>query len=159
MGISGTPQATGDAQLAARVAALEAAFPLGVAAWTAWTPTLANLTLGNGTQTARYQRIGRLIVFRYKLVLGSTSAVGTGPTFTLPVAATGYTSLQDCIGPVVLIDTGTANYTGQAFTNNTVAAMYMLNSTATLSAITATFPFTWTTNDVLACTGTYEAAA
>jgi hypothetical protein len=29
--------------------------------WAAWTPTLANITLGNGTVTARYQQIGKTV--------------------------------------------------------------------------------------------------
>src|SRR5262245_14617589 len=57
-----------------------------VGAWTTWTPTLANLTLGNGTVTAKYRRLGKTVDYRFKFVLGSTSAVGTSPRFTLPAA-------------------------------------------------------------------------
>ena len=42
----------------------------------AWTPTLTNLTLGNGAVVARYQLAGDTCNFRFRFTLGSTSAVG-----------------------------------------------------------------------------------
>ena len=55
-------------------------------AWTTWSPTLANLTLGNAVQTARYRRLGQTVDWYWQFTLGTTSAVGTAPSFTLPVA-------------------------------------------------------------------------
>jgi len=56
-------------------------------AWQTWSPSLSNLTLGNGTQIAKYIQIGKTVFVRYKFLLGSTSSVGTSPTISLPVTA------------------------------------------------------------------------
>src|SRR5678815_1966659 len=45
--------------------------------WSTWSPTTANLTLGNGTITARYRMSGKTGDFFFSFVLGSTSAIGT----------------------------------------------------------------------------------
>lgn len=134
-------------------------------AWITWTPTLTNLTLGNGTVTARYTRVGRTIEFFFKFVCGSTSAVGTNPSFSPPVTTSDLytTSNVDPIGLASLFDSGTAVYSGPClWTNTTRFIIQYWNATGTpllISSITATVPFTWTTGDVLVATGRYEAAS
>lgn len=137
--------------------------PLG--AWTTWTPTWSNLTVGNGTLTAKYVRIGRTIHWYMKFTLGSTSAVGTDPTFSLPVQASGlYSTIgTDLLGTGWILDTGTANF--QAFPfwlTSTTARLSVWGAAGTFVngvGITATSPMTWTTGDAFAFFGTYEAAA
>lgn len=124
--------------------------------WTAWTPTLTNLTLGNGTQTAIYRQLGKTVDFYWQFVLGSTSTVGTSPRFTLPVApASRYTGpwssqINDASVGQRLAQLGLV-------TGSTVEVLYV-NTTLFLAVITATVPFTWTTSDGLICWGIYEAA-
>jgi len=50
-------------------------------AWTSYTPTTTNITVGNGTVTAAYARYGKTIFGRFNFTLGSTSAMGTDPKF------------------------------------------------------------------------------
>lgn len=141
---------------------LNAAFPLGVDAWTSWTPTLVNLTLGNGTVSAKYHRIGRRICWRFKFTLGSTSAVGTLPSFTLPVPAhADYLTTDSFLGGATLIDTGVAGYGGLVVCSSGGAPIFLRvgGSGAANVAVTATAPFTWGTGDVLSANGTYESAA
>jgi len=54
--------------------------------WQAWTPTLTNITLGNGTIVARYQQIGKTINFEVLFTMGSTSAMGSVPQVSMPVS-------------------------------------------------------------------------
>lgn len=134
-------------------------------AWESWTPTLTNLTLGNGTVTAKFVRDGRGIRFRFKFKLGSTSAVGTAPTFTLPVAPhADYVSQEDNAFAVAsLLDAGTALLLGGVrYDGSSVVQIFYINAAGTAAAhtqITSTVPFTWTTNDCLVVNGTYEAAS
>src|SRR5690348_3539726 len=87
------------------------AYENATAAWVAWVPTLTNLTLGNGTQVANYRQVGKTVDFIWTLLLGSTSAVGTVPSFTLPVAPSTNWIPADTIFPMrgVLIHTGVSH--------------------------------------------------
>lgn len=136
-------------------------------AWDTWTPTLTNLTLGNGTLTAKYKKIGKTIHFKFILTLGSTSSVGTNPYFTLPeTAASDYvgaaTPEYANIGFAKFLDSGTSNFSG--FTNlrtTTTAAPQLANASSTYLQVavpSATAPFTWGNGDALFSVGTYEAA-
>jgi hypothetical protein len=68
--------------------------------WVAYTPTLTNITLGNGTLTGRYKQIGKLVFFEVTLTFGSTTTLATvanytqSPRFSLPV--TGHVSSWTC---------------------------------------------------------------
>jgi hypothetical protein len=61
-----------------------------------------------------------------------------------------------------MFDTGTATHGGVTtlFTTTTVAPrrLFVSGSNVQQSTVTATLPFTWTTGDELAFSGTYEAA-
>ena len=54
------------------------------AAWTSFTPTFTGFTLGNGTSEGVYQLIGRWAVVRFRLTLGSTSAITGSMTTAVP---------------------------------------------------------------------------
>lgn len=134
------------------------------AAWTTWVPTLTNLTLGNGTQTARYRQMGKTIDYYWSFVLGSTSAVSvtTPPKFTLPVAPRSHYGTGGSTafpGAVHLLDAGLAHRQGlvQLDTGSTVQLAYW-DATPTLQSIGSTTPWTWGTNDAITAWGSYEAA-
>jgi hypothetical protein len=154
--ITGTVWPTGSAVTAGMIAS---------EAWIPWTPALTNLTLGNGVVTAKYQRIGRTIIYRFKFKLGSTSAVGTDPKFSLPVAPHAeYVSQEDnAIGSGMMLDTGTQLYPAilryEGGSNVTLFVFSVGGTYANLGQVTATIPFTWTTNDAISISGIYEAAA
>ena len=82
-----------------------------------WTSPLSNITVGNGTETARYMRIGDgtevgLVAFFYKLVFGSTTTVDGTPSLTYPVA--GQDSRQVAAGCVAFFEdaSGSDNWGG-----------------------------------------------
>lgn len=167
---AGTPVATGDANAegAGTGFARDTHVHKGVVAneaWASWAPTLTNLTLGNGTVTAKFTRVGRKITFYFKVVFGSTSAMGTGPSFTLPVAPASQYSIAnvDTFGIATLLDVGTAALSGTClFSSGSTAVIQYLNAAATAVTdvtITATTPFTWAVGDAAIATGTYEASS
>lgn len=139
--------------------------PFGPDAWVAWTPTLANVTVGNGTLTAAYQRVGRWVAFNIKFVFGSTSAMGTGPTYTLPVTANArYSSAADTYGQTTFLDASTGGlFHGRSLrSSTTVGTMFVdLASTTHVNSanVTSSVPFTWTTSDAFVVQGWFEAAS
>lgn len=131
------------------------------AEWDAWTPTLTGFTLGNGSLTARYRRVGKTVDFRVQFTAGSTSTFTAGFILTLPVAAAaaGYPA-ETALGAAALYDAsagassrmgGTAVYTG-------AGAFFLLADRDVPSTVGNTAPWTWATGDKFSVTGTYEAA-
>lgn len=125
-------------------------------AWTSYTPTLGVFTAGNGTATGAYMQVGKLVVFRAKFVLGSTSAAASGaPTLTLPVTAT---------GDIVTLEgqfydsSGTAWYGAGTIFTSTAVALAVRGTNDVYANCSTTSPFTWATGDSLRVGGVYEAA-
>lgn len=142
---------------------LNAISPLSVGpAWTTWTPTLTNMTLGNGTVTARYTQIGKTVTGWFVFVLGSTSTMGSGPTFSTPVniGASLTSNTLVPIGRVKILDSGTQQFFGACNPNTATTIALTVESTSGTynidAAITATIPMTWAVNDAIACFFQYE---
>lgn len=121
-------------------------------AWTSWTPTTANLTLGNGTITALYKQVGKSVIFRINFTLGSTSAVGTGPTFTVPVAEVA-SSVQTGAGHF-----NDASVTGGFYSGACRIGAGVILPSSPSGYLTASVPFVWTVSDQIILGGVYEAA-
>jgi hypothetical protein len=126
-----------------------------------YTPTLTNLTLGNGTLTGTYHRSDGWCDFAVSVAFGSTTTMGTSPEIGLPVATTGLSINQLQVGILDLAPVtrylGTHAAVGAAGT--TTGVLYSLNSAgASLTAqdIQATLPMTWATGDVLYVAGRYR---
>lgn len=130
-------------------------------AWTSYTPTFANTTLGNGTVTGAYILIGKTVHFRARFVLGTTSAVASGPTVSLPVTSVALT-VDTPLGIAIVLDGGIADYPGTLYwASTTTASPQVTNAAATYgvsNGITATVPITFGSTDNLYVQGTYEAA-
>ena len=128
----------------------------GGGSWTTWTPTLTNITAGNGTTTARYLQVGKLVTIYFRFQLGSTSAITGNPTFTLPV-----TALYESIAPAYIQDAGTNNYYGILTIgggSGTIVMQDVAGAYPDFAGISATVPMTWTTNDYLYSNVSYEVA-
>lgn len=129
--------------------------------WATWTPTLTNLTQGNGTVVARYQQVGKTVNYWFKFTLGSTSAVGTDPQFTLPAApSASYAANTEALGTGSIRD-NSAPTLRQAIAwlvSGSNVHVQSFSGTGDAGNITATSPWTWATSDVLYVAGTYEAA-
>jgi hypothetical protein len=128
--------------------------------WLTWIPSLTSLTTGNGTVTARYRLIGKTLDFRFKFKLGSTSAVGSDPKFTLPFAPhSSFATSEDVLARGTLLDSGTQNRDSLArFDSGSTLVLLAYSTTGGHATITATSPWTWTTGDCLSVYGTVEIA-
>jgi hypothetical protein len=130
-------------------------------AFDTWTPTWSNLTVGNGTVTARYWRAGRFVICGIRVDFGSTTSITGSPSFTLP--ATAASTALDWNNVLNLTDTGSGTYRGIIRLATTAAAEIRYESVAgsliALQAVSSSAPFTWTTGDAFDGTFIYEAAS
>ena len=129
-----------------------------VSGWTAYTPVWTSdgsaPTLGNATLTGAYMRVGKTVNFRISFTRGSTSANGTGSYFfSLPFGSN--FSSTAALGTFYLEDSGTAGYVGII---TQVSSTTILLRVPSNTAVGATNPFTWATNDFFHLSGTYEVA-
>ena len=132
--------------------------------WSDWTPTYSNFTIGNGTATARYMQIGKVVWFYFNWVWGSTSSIdGANATISAPVEAdSNYPDADMPLGVARYQETGTAARMGYVRLETTTTLRPVVNSaTATYvrdAGITSTVPFTWGNTDVMSFQGFYAAA-
>lgn len=132
-------------------------------AWTTWTSTLTNITLGNGTITTKYKQIGKTVFGRFELAWGSTTSNGTTPQFTLPVTAASYAAAgKHQIGNIWFEDTGAGNAVGIiSLASTTTATILRLDASGTnlqVATVTSTNPGTFGNTDFWAGSFIYEAA-
>lgn len=127
-------------------------------AWTAFVPTWTNLTIGNGTLTARYYQIGKLVHFKVDLILGSTTSITGGVSFTLPVTA--IAGSNRCLGCGELFDTGSTSYPAILRQASTTTVAIIGDNGTSLTQISASVPFgaAWANTDEMHVSGVYEAA-
>lgn len=143
-------------------------------AWTSYTPTWTNLSVGTGGNAANvgaYQQFGKTVIFRVHVILGTSgSSVGTLPRFTAPttVKAAQYQSsigLSATVGQATLLDAAITEYHGHVRVSSTapttsfdVTAWGSASTYVNVGSVTATVPFTWAAGDGIYITGHYEAA-
>lgn len=134
----------------------------GIAGWQPWVPVLTNLTLGTGTQDARYRQVGKTVDYYWRFVFGGGSAVGTDPLFTPPVAPAGHYPVSGEAffpGTLRLVDTGSGARQGDiTLSAGPNLRLVFWTAAPALSQITATAPWTWGVGDFMTAYGTYEAA-
>jgi hypothetical protein len=141
---------------------LTAAQMNGIGEVTAYTPTITNGVLGNGTITGSYVRVNKLIFGQIKFALGTTSTITGNLQFSFPVA-TATTITASMIGNAYFYDNSTASVlSATTFRSSaTVMSFFALNASATYtsgSAFSATVPVAFGAGDEVVCSFTYEAA-
>lgn len=133
-------------------------------AWKAWTPTLANWTVGANAVDAKYTLRGKTVHFRLSWKFGAGAAMGAGATFTLPVTSISYPMIAQTqiLGTGSAFDSGVGPYAVQpVWSSTTVAILQVWGAGGTYLSpanFSATVPMTWASNDELFVQGTYEAA-
>jgi hypothetical protein len=134
-----------------------AAAPTPTYTWATYTPSNSGITVGNGTQTARFVKVGKTVFVSYKFTLGSTSSLSGGVTVGLPS-----TNNSVATAAAMITDAGTSNYTGLAWADPSQGSVTVRpNKTdGTYASLNDSLGgmFTWTTNDVLQFFFTYEEA-
>jgi hypothetical protein len=131
-------------------------------AWISYTPTLTNITLGNGTVDFTYVQLGKTVHVHGRLTFGSTTSISGSANFSLPVSGRTMpvTGAAFAYGSSILRAAAT-DYEGIAVAGTTGIVCSAFNSAGTYAARTntsATVPATWTTGDLISFSITYEAA-
>ena len=123
-----------------------------------YTPSWTNLTIGNGTTSAKWTFTGGadggiLELFAF-VTLGTTSSMGTGPYLATPSGFVGYGGMSGVLpmGIAYFIDASATDYMGYTRRINSTngygprawapGVTYLGEVT-----VTATVPFTWTSTD------------
>jgi hypothetical protein len=115
----------------------------------------ADPTLGDGTLTARWAQIGKIVIVKIRLVWGSTTSAGSGDwTFSLPVAPAVNASTN--VGTALTLDAGTAYKSDVCVLDNSLTLRVI--GIAIGGFYNATTPQTWAVNDFTAMELVYEAA-
>jgi hypothetical protein len=137
-------------------------------AWQSWALAWTNLTVGNGTVTAKYQQIGKTVRFRVRVLFGSTTAISGSVDFTLPASThadyQNATSTHFVIGTGELVDSGTNTFGARVrtvSTDATKATIVASNATGTyeqFTVLSSTGTHVWAVNDEILVQGEYEAA-
>lgn len=133
--------------------------PEGFPQWFNWPLVFTNLTVGNGTLTARWRATPLTVYFEIDMLFGSTSSISGEISFSPPTLATLSGNFPP-IGLAVLLDSGVGTYVGQVFllNNPSIAAIRVIGASETYGrqlALSSTVPFTWTTSDRIMVNGFY----
>lgn len=121
---------------------------------TTWSPTWGGLSVGNGTLTTGFIKIGKLVIGHLELVFGNTTSISGDVTFSPPVnQSSGYGATASPIGTVRMISGGGAAFSGvcNALTTSSFRIAVSDVSATYLKAdvLSSIVPGTWTTNDVI----------
>lgn len=138
-------------------------------AWASWVPTLTNIAIGTGggaLLSAKYLWIGKLIICRLHIVLGTSGFSVTGDvSFSLPVtrAAYGGSAGQTPLGQVRCLDTSVPTdalglVTSTTTTSGRVLVCIASGTNLTSAILSSTVPFTWAAGDEINAEFCYEAA-
>lgn len=116
----------------------------------AWASSGTQPAIGNGTNVAQYQVVGRNCKVRIRVTAGSTSTYGTGGySFAVPLAAMTFTNGGFRQGTGIVYDaSATTVYAGIAFVSSVGTSVSLTTHSAT-TAVSATVPVTLTTSDII----------
>lgn len=134
-------------------------------AWTSWTPTWTNVTIGNAVVTAKYIQIGKKMTCRLNVVLGGTSSTAGDIVFTLPATSVALpgTGAVHALGTARMFDTsaGVVYPADIGWLTTTTACIRFYNAAGTYAVQglnTGAAPTTWATSDEWTATFMYEVA-
>lgn len=123
-----------------------------------WTPVFVNFTKGNAVITSVYVQIGKSVFYHLDIVLGTTSVMGTAPTFTLPVTATNRTT-NFPLGLTSILDASAGSFNAiTSWATSTTGKVIYWDANNVGQNITSSAPMVWTTNDTISINGSFEAA-
>jgi hypothetical protein len=125
-------------------------------AWVGYTPTFTGITTGNGTSSFTYVQQGKTVHVRGRFTFGSTSAVTGAASISLPVTATAANFVANLTARA-----GGADYAMLPIATTTTIGVNALGSAGTYAnrvTVSNLIPGTWTTNDFITFSATYEAA-
>lgn len=132
-------------------------------AMSTWTPTLGGMSKGNGTVTASYIQVGKLVFCRFLFTLGTTSTVTGDASITLPVTANSiYASASQHLGGSIVFQAGGGTYYGVVQIASTTQAFFEAQLASgtyvTIQNLGAAIPNTWASTNWMAGEFWFEAA-
>lgn len=130
----------------------------GVAdAWTAYTPTWSASTsapsLGNGTLTGAYKKIGKTVYFRIKLAPGTTTTYGSGD-YSLTLPASLPVVDEQCAPAIFRDNSSAAEFPCIAWLQNANQILHIVYGAG--QKVGPSVPVAWGSADRLEITGVYE---
>ena len=126
---------------------LTAADMNAIGTWITFTPSWNNFTAGNAVQDWSYCIINDLMIVTGRTVLGTTSSMGTSPSFTIPDSRVADKWASN--GGVLLRESGVATRVGTIGVNGPgdttieFSAYLVSGSELRVTSITSSVPFTW----------------
>ena len=167
--VTPTTVATGDVLTAATwnqsVQANAAELAPFFSAWTSYTPTLAqgaSTNISKTVTTARYLKVGRLVVMNVALTITGAGTSNNAITVSTPSGGDAAASVSGPIGFGWYVRSGVGFYWAQAsfVTSTTIGLLYVPNASgAYIGTTNGPSAFATQNNDTLAFTVTYEAAS
>ena len=132
-----------------------------ISAWRVWeqtrtsyTPTVSNLTLGNGSMSADYGVAAGRVWVSTRITLGSTSTIGGDLSMSVPYTRDAVVHpVGDAIeGTLHFVDASSGTrlvgeFVGVSGAVAMRATLVTASSNVSIIAASATIPFTWATND------------
>jgi hypothetical protein len=132
---------------------------LGGGQYTSYTPTITNISLGNGTLSTSYAQIGKFVHYVGSVTFGSTTSITTNPQTTLPVNSS--MTFTNNMGVGMCNDSNTNFYPINIFSISTTTAQFVCQDVSTFvrtNFIGTGQPFFWATGDFLTWNIYYRAA-
>ena len=130
--------------------------------WETWSPTLTNISIGNGTVTAHYAEVNEVVFFEIFFDVGSTTSFsGTSMQFSIPVTSGSSLTFNPSAGGWCRPQGGTIYQLLTVVFASGVIVPYAFQIPATYGqavAIRGTIPETWNSDGVLYMSGTYRAS-
>jgi hypothetical protein len=125
-------------------------------AWTSYTPALTNWDLNDGDLTGRYRKIGRVMTYSIRYVIGAADVPSGNLVFSLPAPSVAGPPSGVPRGNVALLDVSTSarkNWFATVVSSSTIQI-----SDADNVHVTPTSPWTWGVGDAVYVWGSYETA-
>lgn len=151
----------GSLELGAPSLTIQTSSPTNVAeSWTSWdpyTPTVAGMTLGNGTAAGAYRRIGTTMAFRVVITAGSTSANGAGAwTVSLPSGVTAASGQTQTVAGVLGDSSAGQLWRLTGLIRTAATTVDFIYGDASGLSLAGAQPITIGTGDTIQCSGTIE---
>ena len=130
--------------------------------WSSFTPSLAGVTLGNGSLGGSYAQIANTVFFRVLLTFGSTTSITGSVDLTMPTTPASYSTFDFMNVLTQVYDaSATAFYPSVANVNvGATAVRAGVTSTAGVYAqysdVGSVAPIVFATGDVMTWQGTYQ---
>ena len=124
--------------------------------WTAYTPTLTGVTLGNGAITGRYLATPQMLTVRARLAVGSSTVISGGIAVGLPLAVS--TALNFPWGTTEVVDASAPSrrYLGACLLVSSTSMIGLIDTGTGAAQVSGAAPITVASGDALSLEASFE---